>query len=135
VSPVPLFRVTVEPLEETCLTRGRAAGPAPLGTRRRRARLGVFHRRGTQRGVAARRVERHQIAAAAGGAAQLHAHRATSRVYARVLRSPSTACSDQRLMTQRPIVLSNNPYRSAGGFIPISMSTNVPPWASVKSQC
>ena len=48
---------------------GRAAGPAQLGTRLRRARPGVVHRRGIQRGVAARRVERHQIAAAAGGAA------------------------------------------------------------------
>ena len=108
MSPVPVFRVTVEPLEETCLIRAsgeldrstadrlssaldaaRADGVTTLldlsavsfidtaglrvllcsAERLRRARPDVVHRRGIQRGVAARRVDRHQIAAAAGGAA------------------------------------------------------------------
>ena len=44
-----------------------------------------------------------------------------------VRRNPSMACSAQRLMNQRPTVLSNSPYRKVGASIPISMSTKVPP--------
>ena len=108
MSPVPLFRVTVEPLEETCLIRAsgeldrttadrlssaldaaRADGVTTLldlsavsfiDTAGLRVLLCSAHAvdahdrawfivAGIQRGVAARRVERHQIAAAVGGAA------------------------------------------------------------------
>ena len=57
---------------------GRAAGAAPLGTGRRRTQLGLVHRAGIQRGVAACRGERHHITAAADGAVgEPRAHRDT----------------------------------------------------------